>query len=70
MLVSSPGEPYGRETELVAIRHELGRLAGGASAAIVIEGGAGIGKSRLLAEILDVGTVESLKPGVRLREPK
>jgi DNA-binding CsgD family transcriptional regulator len=54
-VTSSPrGELYGREAELVAIRSELGRLAGGASAAIVIEGGAGIGKSRLLAEVLDV----------------
>ena len=54
LVTSSPsrGEFYGREAELVAIRDELGRLAAGASAAIVIEGGAGIGKSRLLAEVL------------------
>jgi predicted ATP-dependent serine protease len=43
----------GRTVELRTLADALGRAAGGRPAIVVIEGEAGIGKSRLLAEALD-----------------
>ena len=44
-------EFHGRDAELALIRAELERLSGGAEAVIIVEGAAGMGKSRLLAEV-------------------
>jgi DNA-binding CsgD family transcriptional regulator len=43
-------EFHGRDAELALIRGELERLSDGAEAVVVVEGAAGMGKSRLLAE--------------------
>jgi len=44
-------EFHGRDAELALIRAELERLSEGAEAVVVVEGAAGMGKSRLLAEV-------------------
>jgi phenylpyruvate tautomerase PptA (4-oxalocrotonate tautomerase family) len=44
----------GRDGELEVITAALGHLGDGTSAVVVIEGGAGMGKSRLLAEVIAV----------------
>src|SRR5207245_7294502 len=57
MLVGRSGMPtvparefHGRDAELALIRGELEHLSDGAEAVVVVEGAAGMGKSRLLAE--------------------
>jgi len=42
----------GREAEIQSLGEALGRVASGGPAIVLIEGEAGIGKSRLLAEVL------------------
>jgi DNA-binding CsgD family transcriptional regulator len=44
-------EFHGRDAELALIRGELERLSDGAQAVVIVEGAAGMGKSRLLAEV-------------------
>jgi len=48
------GEPVfvGRELELAAVMGELGRVAGGGTAAVVVRGTIGIGKSALCREVV------------------
>ncbi len=55
-------ELHGREPDLALIYNELGRLSEGSEVAVVIEGAAGMGKSRLLDEV--TGGARSL--GVRV----
>ncbi len=45
------GELYGREAELALIQRELARVAQGTGRVVLLQGGAGMGKSRLLAEV-------------------
>jgi DNA-binding CsgD family transcriptional regulator len=51
MPTSPVRELHGRDAELALIRAELERLSDGAGAVLVVEGAAGMGKSRLLAEV-------------------
>jgi hypothetical protein len=50
MSTSPAREFHGRDAELALIRAELERLSDGAQAVVIVEGAAGMGKSRLLAE--------------------
>jgi DNA-binding CsgD family transcriptional regulator len=51
MSTSPAREFHGRDAELALIRGELERLSDGAQAVVIVEGAAGMGKSRLLAEV-------------------
>src|SRR2546422_6959667 len=55
-------EFHGRDAELALVRGELDRLSDGAEAVVVVEGAAGMGKSRLLAEVAAIA--RSLGTGV------
>src|SRR6478752_7121275 len=60
---------HGRETELALIRRELERLADGAEAVIVVEGVAGMGKSRLLAEAAAIAHELGVRAGSSAADP-
>ena len=60
---------HGRETELALIRRELERLADGAEAVILVEGAAGMGKSRLLAEVAAIARNLGVKTGSSAADP-
>jgi AAA ATPase domain len=51
----------GRAVELRTLADTLGRAAGGRPAFVVIEGEAGIGKSRLLAEAMEAARARGLQ---------
>ena len=51
----------GRTVELRTLADALGRAAGGRPAIVVVEGEAGIGKSRLLAEALEAARSRGLE---------
>ena len=59
----------GRDGELAAITAALGQLGDGTSAVVVIEGGAGMGKSRLLAEVIGVARGLGVKVGASAADP-
>src|SRR6478672_9796655 len=63
------GEVYGRDAELALIRDELHGLAEGAGTILVIEGGAGMGKSRLLAEAARLARDLGIRVGSSAAEP-
>src|SRR5256885_2325185 len=54
MSTSPAREFHGRDAELALIRGELERLSDGVQAVVIVEGAAGMGKSRLLAEVSTV----------------
>jgi len=60
---------HGRETELALIRRELERLADGAETVILVEGAAGLGKSRLLAEVAAIACSLGVKAGSSAADP-
>jgi DNA-binding CsgD family transcriptional regulator/tetratricopeptide (TPR) repeat protein len=60
---------HGRETELALIRRELEQVADGAEAVILVEGAAGMGKSRLLAEVAAIGRNLGIKAGSSAADP-
>ena len=60
---------HGRETELALIRRELERLADGAETVILVEGAAGMGKSRLLAEAAAIARNLGVKAGSSAADP-
>src|SRR6478672_13644473 len=60
---------HGRETELALIRRELERLVDGAEAVILVEGAAGMGKSRLLAEVAAIARNLGVKAGSSAADP-
>lgn len=62
-------EFHGRDAELALIRGDLERLAGGAEAVIVIEGAAGMGKSRLLAEVATIARGLGIAVGRSAADP-
>jgi hypothetical protein len=59
----------GRDGELEVIRQALGYLAEGTSAVVVIEGGAGMGKSRLLSEVIGVARNLGVQVGASAADP-
>jgi DNA-binding CsgD family transcriptional regulator len=63
------GELHGRELELALVHHELVRVADGTGAVVLVEGGAGMGKSRLLAEVSDVARALRFRVGTTAAEP-
>jgi hypothetical protein len=65
-----PGQKFhGRDAELALVRGELKRVADGAEAAVVVEGAAGMGKSRLLAEVAAIARSLGIKVGVSAADP-
>jgi DNA-binding CsgD family transcriptional regulator len=54
---------YGREAELALIRRELEAVSAGSDTLIVVEGAAGMGKSRLLAEAATVARSLGIRVG-------
>jgi DNA-binding CsgD family transcriptional regulator len=57
-------EFHGRDAELALIRGELERLSDGAEAVIIVEGAAGMGKSRLLAEVSTIARSLGIRVGM------
>jgi DNA-binding CsgD family transcriptional regulator/tetratricopeptide (TPR) repeat protein len=64
-----PCELRGRSGELALIEDELRRVADGRGSAIVVTGGAGIGKTRLLAETKTVADRLGIRTGSVAAEP-
>jgi len=62
-------ELHGREAELAPIRAELGRLSDGAEAVLIVEGAAGMGKSRLLAEVSTIARNLGIRVGSSAADP-
>jgi DNA-binding CsgD family transcriptional regulator len=62
-------EFQGRDAELALVRGELDRLSDGAEAVVVIEGAAGMGKSRLLAEIAQIARSLGIRVGRSAADP-
>jgi DNA-binding CsgD family transcriptional regulator len=62
-------EFHGRDAELALIRGELERLADGAEAVVAVEGAAGMGKSRLLAEVAAIARDLGIKVGASAADP-
>src|SRR5882724_11010845 len=62
-------ELHGRDAELALIRGELERVSQGAAAVIVVEGAAGMGKSRLLAEVSTLARNRGIRVGRSAADP-
>src|SRR5437870_3222403 len=62
-------EFHGRDTELALIRGELERLSDGAEAVVVVEGAAGMGKSRLLEEVAAIARSLGIRVGRSAADP-
>ena len=62
-------EFHGRDAELALVRGELERLSGGAEAVVVVEGAAGMGKSRLLAEVAVIARSLGIRVGRSAADP-
>ena len=62
-------EFFGRDAELAVIRGELDRLSDGAEAVLVVEGGAGMGKSRLLEEVAAIARGLGIRVGRSAADP-
>jgi predicted ATPase len=60
---------HGRDAELALIRGELERLSEGMEAAVVVEGAAGMGKSRLLAEVAGMARRLGMRVGSSAADP-
>src|SRR6476646_9860907 len=60
---------HGRDAELALIRAELERLSDGTEAVIVVEGAAGMGKSRLLAEVSTIARSLGIRVGSSAADP-
>ena len=59
----------GRDAELAALRGHLDQLLSGAGTVALVEGGAGMGKSRLLAEVAAMARRLSIRVGVGVADP-
>src|SRR6478752_10332229 len=62
-------EFHGRDAELALIRGELERLSDGAEAVVVVEGAAGMGKSRLLVEVAAIARGLDVRVGSSVADP-
>ncbi|HEX6702467.1 MAG TPA: AAA family ATPase [Gaiellaceae bacterium] len=62
-------EFHGRDAELALIRDALERLSEGAEAVVIVEGAAGMGKSRLLAEFAEIARGLGIKVGASAADP-
>jgi len=62
-------ELHGRDEELAPIRAELERLSDGAEAVLIVEGAAGMGKSRLLAEVSTIARSLGIRVGSSAADP-
>src|SRR5580704_6807229 len=70
MSTSPAREFHGRDAELALIRAELERLSdGGAEVGIIVEGAAGMGKSRLLAEVATIARSLGFRVGRSAADP-
>ncbi len=69
MQTVSAREFHGRDAELALIRGELERLSQGAEAVVVVEGAAGMGKSRLLAEVTAMARGLGISAGGSAADP-
>jgi DNA-binding CsgD family transcriptional regulator len=69
MSTSPAREFHGRDAELALIRAELDRVSAGAEAVIVVEGAAGMGKSRLLAEVSSIAQSLGIRVGGSAADP-
>src|SRR6478672_3553743 len=63
------GDFHGRDAELALIRAELERLSDGTEAVVVVEGAAGMGKSRLLAEVTTIARSLGIRVGTSAADP-
>jgi predicted ATPase len=63
MSTSPALEFHGRDEELALIRDELEHLSDGAEAVVIVEGAAGMGKSRLLAEVATMAGSRGIRIG-------
>ena len=62
-------EFHGRGAELTLIRNELERLSDGTESVVVVEGAAGMGKSRLLAETAAIARSLGITVGSSAADP-
>jgi len=69
MSTSPAREFHGRDAEVALIRAELERLSEGAEAVVVVEGAAGMGKSRLLAEMSTIARGLGIRVGSSTADP-
>src|SRR5260221_5277131 len=69
MSTSPAREFHGRDAELALIRGELERLSGGPETVVIVEGAAGMGKSRLLAEVAAIARSLGIKVGRSAADP-
>jgi DNA-binding CsgD family transcriptional regulator/tetratricopeptide (TPR) repeat protein len=69
MATSLAQELHGRDAELALIQAELERLSDGAEAVLVVEGAAGMGKSRLLAEVATIARSLGIRVGGSAADP-
>src|SRR3989449_5299683 len=69
MSTSPAREFHGRDAELALIRGELERVSAGAEAVVIVEGAAGMGKSRLLAEVSTIADNLGIRVGMSAADP-
>src|SRR5438034_723274 len=62
-------EFHGRDAELALVQGELERLSDGAEAVVAVEGAAGMGKSRLLAEVAAIARSLGIRVGRSAADP-
>src|SRR5437899_12859134 len=62
-------EFHGRDAELALVRGEFERLSDGAEAVVVVDGAAGMGKSRLLAEAAAIARSLGIRVGRSAADP-
>jgi DNA-binding CsgD family transcriptional regulator len=67
---AEPAQPVrGRDIELTALGKHLDELRSGVGTVVLVEGGAGMGKSRLLAEVAAMARRLSIRVGVGVADP-
>lgn len=59
----------GRDEELAVVDEMIDKLLDGVSSIVLVEGGAGMGKSRLLGEAVEIARGRSIKVGVAVADP-